>query len=216
MKRLLIIICLIPLWVFSQSSESFRADFEHESAEFSAHTNILPITIGEWSFGVSYIKNKHFSYLLELGNASAPKYGTLYRVNREEPFDAGRGCFLKLGADYYLKILNYSSSQENKLINPFIGARIIVSRVHERYFENLWDSTFDNVYSMNYGAAVVIGNQTKLYKRLSIRLGLQLGKDMIQNRKYQKFGYTPGLGIYWNSFRTQLLGEINYVLIKRT
>lgn len=37
--------------------------------------------------------------------------------------------------------------------------------------------------------------------------GIQLGADVITNRLYS-YGYTPGMGLDWGGFKTQLLATL--------
>jgi len=209
MKHLLLVfIWVLPLSLVGQESEgNLKFKGLKTQTGLSISTNLATIYLGEYSLGVEYYNSPKINYIASIGYAPNPRYGTLYSFDKLAPCDVGDGYFIRLGADYNL-ISRLNLLREH--FGPFIlygGVRIVGNRVHEKVFDSFLDSTFEDDYSLNLGAAVTLGTYIHVKNRFSLKLGLQLGKDVLDNRNYSKYGYQPGMGIYWTNFRTQITGE---------
>jgi len=214
MKLFFSILVMIPLWLPAQNQEAFRAfGFQMFSSELAIHSNLSPISIGEYSAGLSYrnlLNLRQFHFHISFGYAPEPRYGTLYKIEKTTYCDIGNGSFFKIGTD--MDLLNRNLARKiDKIFRPALGLKIVGSRINEFVLDGAISSTGKNRTSMNYGAAVALSNVFYVKNRLQLRIGVQIGKDIVENRTYQKYSYTPGLGIYWDSMRTQLIGELSYV-----
>ena len=66
---------------------------------------------------------------------------------------------------------------------------------------------FEDYTSNNISAALSAGSVINFSKIISLKARVQLGPDVITNRLYS-YGYTPGMGLEWGGFKTQLLATL--------
>lgn len=66
---------------------------------------------------------------------------------------------------------------------------------------------FEDYTSNNISAALSAGSVINFSKIILFKAGIQLGADVITNRLYS-YGYTPGMGLDWGGFKTQLLATL--------
>lgn len=194
---------------------SFRSVVSNPPNGVYIVSNLAPLHISEYNLGLEYYNHEHLEIHVSLCYAPNPRKGSLVQLNKSEPYDIGRGIALKTGVDYSLfkKIEGYGNYIQK--YSPFIGGRMIVSRVNERILDSFLDSSFEDYNSYNLSVALTLGSTINFQNRLSLKLGYQLGWNLIDNRKYGNYGYQPGLGVFLTAFRSQLIGTVRYQISGR-
>tara|TARA_B100000795_G_scaffold142849_1_gene106943 strand:- start:2581 stop:3324 length:744 start_codon:yes stop_codon:yes gene_type:complete len=186
--------------------------------ELVTGTNLAPISMGEYSVQIETYRARRFGYSLSAGIAPEPTKGTLLKPDRLGFYDIGKGYFLNAGVDYLFIKNNADKKYKRLILEPFIGLRVIYSVITEQKIQESQSALasvilFEDVTSGNIGAAFSAGSVINFSKVISFKAGLQVGVDVISNRLYS-YGYTPGMGLDWGGFKTQLLATLRCRIAK--
>ena len=100
------------------------------------------------------------------------------------------------------------------IFEPFIGLRAIYSKISESRIKESIDPIasiilFEEYISGNISIAISTGTAINFSKSLSLKAGIQFGRDIIENRIYS-YGYSPGMGVDWGGLKTQVLAVLRY------
>ena len=172
--------------------------------------NLIPLFGNTLELGYEINVKPNLSVDLYSGYVFNSKLNSPLKKGTQYDLENKSGFVIKIGTRYNLR------SDLNKFA-PFFGLNIVNAIAIE---EGFYDNDFDNYTpnepvvrnSYNLGLIGIIGITSPATKRISIDLGLQMGKVIINNL-LDFHSYMPGMGVSFGSgLRIQGVLRIKYLI----